>query len=368
MERLLHHVHLSLREQYSTAIVGPAGCQDHLEPGTAFSCCPPMPPARFLIHCQLRTCGMAMRFRPDLILAGSGVTAPAARLAGTLVRAPVACFAHGLDLVVPNLGYRLGFLPAIRSCDRVIVNSQSTARIAIDTGVAPSRIRILHPGVHIPSSPDYRPDGSLFRESIGAGARPILLSVGRLTERKGIVQFIDHCLPEIAARIPEILYVVIGNEPKHALNGGTGMLRRILQTVKERRLQEHVLIIREADDALLWQAYAASQLFIFPVMERPGDVEGFGMVAVEAAAHGLPTVAFATGGVVDAVKDGVSGYLIRPGDYVGMTRAVENHLAGGQGKGLSASCLQFSERFSWDLFGRHLRKICSETITSDGRI
>src|SRR3546814_12930756 len=61
--------------------------------------------------------------------------------------------------------------------------------------------------------------------------------------------------------------------------------------------------------------YKAASAHIFPVREIPGDPEGFGMVAVEAAAHGVPTIAFATGGIVDAVAEGESGRLIRPGDY-----------------------------------------------------
>src|SRR3546814_16851853 len=57
-------------------------------------------------------------------------------------------------------------------------------------------------------------------------------------------------------------------------------------------------------DALLSVVYKAASAHIFPVREIPGDPEGFGMVAVEAAAHGVPTIAFATGGIVDAVAEG----------------------------------------------------------------
>src|SRR3546814_8253013 len=74
------------------------------------------------------------------------------------------------------------------------------------------------------------------------------------------------------------------------------------------------------------------------------------MVAVEAAAHGVPTIAFATGGIVDAVAEGESGRLIRPGDYGAFAGVVieslANHLQ------LTESCRNFSERFAWPRFGR----------------
>src|SRR3546814_12287140 len=81
------------------------------------------------------------------------------------------------------------------------------------------------------------------------------------------------------------------------------------------------------DDALLSVVYKAASAHIFPVREIPGDPEGFGMVAVEAAAHGVPTIAFATGGIVDAVAEGESGRLIRTGDYGAFAGIVVESLA-----------------------------------------
>ena len=95
-----------------------------------------------------------------------------------------------------------------------------------------------------------------------------------------------------------------------------------------------------------------SQSNIFP--KYP---ENFGMVAIEAAAHGLPTVAFATGGIVDAVKDGVSGYLVESNNYIKLSEKIvfllENQL-------FKDSTREFSRAFEWDNFGR---KICKTVNT-----
>jgi phosphatidylinositol alpha-1,6-mannosyltransferase len=104
------------------------------------------------------------------------------------------------------------------------------------------------------------------------------------------------------------------------------------------------------DDATLASAYRESDLLIFPVLDLPGDVEGIGMVAVEAAAHGLLTVAFAAGGVPDAVKEGVSGYLVVPGDYVSLTDTIVRCLSE-KSSTWSGRCIAHAKNFSWDLYG-----------------
>ena len=78
------------------------------------------------------------------------------------------------------------------------------------------------------------------------------------------------------------------------------------------------------------------------------------MVAIEAAAHGLPTVAFATGGVVDAVADGQSGRLVAPGDYTGLRDAALAVLHEGEGA-WHPRARHFARQFAWPQFGAFLR-------------
>jgi phosphatidylinositol alpha-1,6-mannosyltransferase len=103
-------------------------------------------------------------------------------------------------------------------------------------------------------------------------------------------------------------------------------------------------------------AYESASLHIFPVRKLPGDPEGFGMVAIEAAAHGLPTVAFATGGIVDAVAPGQSGHLVPPGDYPALAKAALHVLADDPGA-WQPRASAFAAQFAWPVMGQKLRDI-----------
>jgi phosphatidylinositol alpha-1,6-mannosyltransferase len=107
-------------------------------------------------------------------------------------------------------------------------------------------------------------------------------------------------------------------------------------------------------------AYMAADVLVFPVQEIPGDIEGFGMVAIEAAAHNLPTVAFAVGGVPDAVRDGISGALVARGDNESFARATIKFLD--PRSGLRTDSRQFAESFCWQKFGQRLRSILNSTV------
>lgn len=86
-------------------------------------------------------------------------------------------------------------------------------------------------------------------------------------------------------------------------------------------------------------------------------MQGFGMVAIESAARGLPIVAFAEGGVIDTVNEGTSGYLIPPGDYSQFSEVVVRILAQ-RAKGLSRqSPKQFARKFEWETFGNKVRDL-----------
>jgi phosphatidylinositol alpha-1,6-mannosyltransferase len=120
-----------------------------------------------------------------------------------------------------------------------------------------------------------------------------------------------------------------------------------------------------SDDSLA-NAYIAADVLIFPVLDITGDMEGFGMVAIEAAAHGTPTVAFSVGGVPDAIAEGVSGNLIQPGNYSEFAETVAKHLGGEIGGIDPASCRTHAEQYSWPRFGERLRGVFSHALKIQG--
>jgi phosphatidylinositol alpha-1,6-mannosyltransferase len=117
-----------------------------------------------------------------------------------------------------------------------------------------------------------------------------------------------------------------------------------------------VRFLPHCDDETLSAAYSAADVHVFPVREIPGDVEGFGMVAIEAAAHGLPTVAFSVGGVPDAVIENVTGSLVVPDDYRALADAILFHLDRRDDAASRRACFEAARQFSWDRFGDELER------------
>lgn len=354
MERLMYESFRALAAEFDLALIGPPGCQAQVGSAQALDCAlRPLP--RFLAECAWRAATVARRFQPRVVLSGSGLTAPIALASARLVGAVPISFVHGLDLVARHPVYRLAWLPALRRMAAVLANSRYTASLAGLAGVPPPRVRVLHPGVALPLAPG---DGQAVRRRLGLAGRFLLLSVGRMTPRKGVAEFIRYGFPAVLAERPDAVLLVAGAAPAQALTGGSAedAIRAAIQAVG---VAASVRLLGSVDEDALDQLYTAADVFVFPVRELPGDVEGFGMAALEAAAHGLPTVAFACGGVPDAVADGRSGWLIPPDDYPAFAKAVVR-LSGGANQAIGASAREFAADFAWAHFGRRLRGICAE--------
>ena len=374
MERLNWHMAEELTKIADVRMVGPAGSAALAPAGVAVREAPLEPLWKFLLHARSLAHREANTWKPDVVLAGSGLAAPLARRAARACGAKSAVYVHGLDVAVDNRVYRALWLPAIRSMDRVIANSHATADLCRGIGVGPARIGIVHPGVDLPdmghlSAPSFRQqpessgcDGGAakvlgtavdFRERNGLSGRPLLLSVGRLSARKGLREFVTEALPHIVAVRPDVMLLIIGDSPSQALHAEAQTPASIQAAAAAAGVGANIKFLGVITNyAELGVVYRAADTHVFPVRQIPFDPEGFGMVAVEAAAHGLPTVAFATGGVIDAVAEGQSGHLVPPGDYTGFANAVLETLA--TSNQLRSNCTAFAQRFAWPRFGVQL--------------
>lgn len=352
MERLNWHVADELARRAEVRVVGPAGAAAHAPPGVRLHEVPLKPLARFLLGAQWRALRLARAWKPQLVLAGSGLTAPLALLAARACGAKAAAYVHGLDVTVPHLVYRRAWLPALRRMDRVVANSGATARLAALAGVSPDRIGIVHPGVSLAMGGREHAVAERFRAEHSLGMGPLLLSVGRLTQRKGLREFVTEALPIIATARPDVRLVVVGDAPTDALHAHPQTPQSIGAAAEAAGVGRNVRFLGVITDPnRLAACYRAADVHVFPVRDIPDDPEGFGMVAVEAASHGLPTVAFAVGGVADAVADGTSGALVASGDYAAFAGTVLRLLA----VPIAADRVRsHAERFSWPRFGNAL--------------
>jgi phosphatidylinositol alpha-1,6-mannosyltransferase len=320
----------------------------------------------FLVLAMMAAILGAARQRPRMILAGSGLVAPIAWIAARCCGSSAVVYVHGLDLIVESFIYRVFWLPFIRRMDGVFVNSQNTKRIAISLGVPLQRLMVLNPGTDLPAFDAQA--RTRFRAANGLGDAAVLLSVGRLTPRKGMREFVLDALPELISTVPGLLLVIIGEDATDGLNYTGGSERqRIVEAAVARGVGASVRFLPRCTDAQLSEAYFGADLHVFPIRESAGDVEGFGMVAVEAAAHGLPTVGFRCGGVPDAVLEGVTGQLVAPTDYAALVDAICRWLALARQSNVRENCRHAAARWSWAAFGQSLHGQLEPFIRSGGR-
>lgn len=362
MERLNWHIADELHRRAHLEILAPRGSAAHAPIGINTNEVPSRPLSVFLASAALASIRVASKFKPDVVIAGSGLMAPVAEIAARFAGAKSVAYVHGLDVIVDNAIYKGLWLPSIRRMDRVIANSRYTACLCQGSGIAVERIGVVHPGVSMPAllqDEDRDERARAFRETHGLGDGPCLLSIGRMTARKGLREFVSSVLPRIAARHPGVRLVVVGGEAVDALHSAKHTSADLSEIAAASGVEANLSLMGRISDEELKSAWTAAAVHVFPVREIQGDPEGFGMVAVEAAAHGVPTVAYATGGVPDAVLDGTSGILLKPGDEDGFVEAVDQTLAS---RFMRKSVREWAERFEWHRFGDAIKTELSLTV------
>lgn len=350
MERLVANAVVELARRHRVTVIGPPGCSHSLAAGITARETFGQGALAYLLCALPQALAAALRERPNVILAGSGLTAPIARLVAALWRAPYAVMIHGLDVIVPHRGYQAVFVPCLRSADALIANSEHTAQLALNAGIAAERVSVLHPGVEFPA-----PERQGFRERLGIKPQqPLLLSVGRIVRRKGLPAFVARAMPALRKQFPDLVLAIVGEESTATLLGTGSELEAIRSAAAQHGLHDSLQLCGRVSDDLLHAALAESDALVFPVLDLTGDVEGFGMVAVEAAAHGLATFGFRTGGVPDAVCDGRTGELLAPGDYTGLVERLARHLAVRDQRIFRDACLAHAAACTWQIYGERL--------------
>jgi phosphatidylinositol alpha-1,6-mannosyltransferase len=232
---------------------------------------------------------------------------------------PYVCYVHGEELYYASTSRQLTWLTrgVLSGADRVIANSRNTLRLLQNEWAVPAaRVRLLHPGVDtqrfVPA-----PRSARVRDQLGWGDRPVVLTAGRLQQRKGQDQMI-RALPAIRQPIPEVLYAIVGGGPERAslegLAAGAG-------------LGGHVQFLGEVDEDTLLRCYQQCDLFALPNRQVGPDIEGFGMVLVEAQACGKPVLAGASGGTPETMRIPETGRVIPCDDPRPLATAVIELLA-----------------------------------------
>lgn len=241
-----------------------------------------------------------------------------------IYRLPVIIWSHGSDLLrvqrIP--GGRAVLRWTLSQADWLIANSMATQVQMERLGQDPARIRVIHPPVEYERfHPNVDPTPIRVRHAMGDA--PTILTVARLVEKKGI-DMVLRALPSILYAVPEVRYLIVGDGP----------LRPQLQALaKELGVARHVLLVGavEHNSSDLPRYYCACDVYVMPSRSLPGhgEVESFGISYLEAGACSKPVVAGRSGGVEEAVDDGVTGLLVDPLDIDEIANAIVKVLKDG---------------------------------------
>jgi phosphatidylinositol alpha-1,6-mannosyltransferase len=215
---------------------------------------------------------------------------------------PYRLYVHGEELGFVSKSGELSWLAThiLRDAKQVVANSHNTANLLLEGwAIDPRRVVVLHPGVetdvYCPAPRDI-----VTRRRLGWGDRPVVLTVGRLQQRKGQDNFI-RSIVETRRAVPDVLYSIVGD--------GTDR-ERLVGLVDELQLHNHVKIQGELRNADLVAAYQQCDLFALANREVQGDIEGFGLVLLEAQACGKPVLTGNSGGTRETINAPETGVLL----------------------------------------------------------
>lgn len=223
------------------------------------------------------------------------------------------CWAHGEELMIIRSSRDM-----VWSARRVVsgaalffANSRNTAAVLRELDIPAHRIEVVYPGV---DATRFSPGGDAARALRARLAAPdeiVLLCVGRLQRRKGHDLVLEALARPGASRA--MRFVIVGDGEERD---------RLERMARELGVATQVTFTGAVPSADLPAYFAAADVFVHPNRIDGQDFEGFGIVFLEAAAAGLPTIGGTTGGAPEAVVDGVTGLLVSGTDADELQRAM----------------------------------------------
>jgi len=254
---------------------------------------------------------------------------------------------HGLDVVFPNRYFQNTLIKRLKRYDRVITVSSATKEECLKRGFENERVEVVPNGVDHDIAEMDLDLSNLKKRLLEKGVNPegkrVLISMGRAVKRKGFSWFIENVLPELG---DDVIYAMIGPFKTKAtfkdkllgflpkklakeivlLFGIPTDQETIRKLLKEPKYSAKVVSLGKLPFSDLVNCLAASDLFIMPNINIEGDLEGFGLVALEACLSGTVVLAANTEGIQDAIIDQGNGIMIESGNAKAWKQSIEKML------------------------------------------
>jgi phosphatidyl-myo-inositol dimannoside synthase len=313
---------------------------------------------RSTLQMGTRLASLASSTNYDLIVCG-GVycSAVLAYLVSRIRRVPFIVYSHGEDVtIVGDSWWKKAVLKrTLRASKHTFANSKFTYRELLRAGAVESRVGLLYPSIDAKKytgGSDAR--SAAFLESVGLSgdSKNVLITVARLQERKGHDSVIS-ALPIIAAQVPDVHYLIVGKGDQTRLN----------ELARSLGVDTRVTIVSSLSEEALADAYhAASVNVMVSRYDGSKEVEGFGMVYLEAGAAGTPSIAGNQGGAPEAVIHGETGLIVDPTSPRETADAVIDLLTNHERRtSMGGAALRRTiDLFDDQVFMRRVKEVCAQ--------
>jgi phosphatidyl-myo-inositol dimannoside synthase len=281
----------------------------------------------------------ALRRPPDVTLSLHIVGSLGAAAVRRLLGAPTVQYFHAKEISArPKLS---AF--AAEHADVVIAVSAYCAELIAATGAAPRSMRLIPPGVDIPSDPTPE-----------RAERPTIITIARLEDRYKGHDVMVEALALVRAKVPDVQWVLVGD----------GSLRAELEEqVRRQGISDSVRFLGAVSDQERDRWLRRADLLAMPSRLPGGGLagDGFGIVFLEAAAYGKPVVAGNVGGALDSVSDGENGLLVDPRDPRAVADAICSVLLDGElAARLGSAGAARARGFAWPVIAERVEEVLLE--------
>ena len=298
--------------------------------------------------------------RPDVLHCGD-LYPPA--LTGVILKKllgiPFVAYCHGEDITLTG---ERRFQPKIRnliyrSADAIVANGAFAVGKLAEIGIPQNKVFKITPGLD--TSVFFPQSADLLRERYGLKDELVLVTVARLIRRKGHARVLQ-AIAALGSDVPPLKYVIAGRGPQERL---------LRDLAAELRIEDKVIFAGFVAEEEINLHYNLADIVLMPNTEEEGDVEGFGMVFLEANAAGKPVIGGRSGGTADAVEDGVTGFLVSSADDGELVARLRQLLTDGDlRRSMGAAGLaRVQTEFAWEPRAARLRKISADVAASNRR-
>ena len=256
------------------------------------------------------------------------------------------CLIHGKEINHPkgsSLNDRV--VKVLNNVEKVIANSEYTKNLAIDSGVTKGKIVVINPGVDPVNELNKK---SLEKvESLLKVKSPRLITVSRFDKRKNHEKVI-MALRNLKQKYPDIVYICIGYGDEED---------NLKKLVKELDLNLQVMFFKDISDDLKNALIAKSNIFVMPSIIHKKSVEGFGIVYLEAAQYGVPSLGGKDGGASDAIDHNKTGLICDGNNLEDIYSSLDSMIENKKYIEFGKNAKEYVSKFEWKKILENYKKI-----------